>query len=80
MHLIMHKYAIAKQLLTPGEHQNIYSNMTNVLSSKHLIAIIPKRIDDRTEFYPTLDYSFHDAKKLEGVNSFHFIILNFFLH
>jgi hypothetical protein len=42
--------------------------MTLALSNKHWTALVPKRIDDRTEFYPMLDYSFHNAQTLEGWN------------
>ena len=38
--------------------------------SKYSPPIVKKRIDDRTEFYPTLDYSFHNAIKIEGSKKF----------
>lgn len=35
--------------------------------SKHSLIVIPKRIDDRAEFYPPLDYSFSDLKTIDGL-------------
>jgi hypothetical protein len=50
----------------------IHSNMTALLGSKHLIPIVKKRIDDRTELCPLLDYSFHNAQKIEGFKELKF--------
>jgi hypothetical protein len=36
------------------------------LSSKRTPALIDKRIDNHTQSFPPLDYSFHNAQKLEG--------------
>jgi hypothetical protein len=41
--------------------------MTSALRIKHSVPIVQKRIDDSTEFYPPLDYSFHNAQKIEGI-------------
>ena len=42
--------------------------MNSLSRLKTSLANIQKRIDDTAEFYPTLDYSFHDAETLEGLN------------
>ncbi|CAF1288153.1 unnamed protein product [Rotaria sordida] len=39
--------------------------MKSTLSLKHSLSNIQKCIDDSTEYYPVLDYSYHDAHKLE---------------
>jgi hypothetical protein len=44
--------------------------MTSSLGSKQSIPIVQKRIDNRAELYPLLDYSFHNAQKIEGLNLF----------
>ncbi|CAF1205748.1 unnamed protein product [Rotaria sordida] len=44
--------------------------MKSSLSLKHSLANVQKRIDDSNEFYPLLDYSFHDAEKIEDAVSF----------
>ncbi len=46
--------------------------MTALLGSKHLTPIVKKRIDDRTELCPLLDYSFHNAQKIEGFKELKF--------
>ncbi len=42
--------------------------MISSLNNKHSLPIVQKRIDDHTELYPTLDYSFHNAQTIEGLN------------
>ncbi|CAF1227496.1 unnamed protein product [Rotaria sp. Silwood1] len=39
--------------------------MKSSLRLKHTCSNVQKRIDDSNEFYPLLDYSFHDAEKIE---------------
>lgn len=71
----MHKYVIAKQLLLVDKcqkHSFIHSNMTSTLSSKHSIPIVQKRIDNYTHLYPPLDYSFHNAQRIEGLKRLKF--------
>ncbi|CAF3372322.1 unnamed protein product [Rotaria socialis] len=43
--------------------------MNSLARLKNSLANIQKRIDDTAEFYPTLDYSFHDAETLEAAVS-----------
>ncbi|CAF2524886.1 unnamed protein product [Rotaria sp. Silwood2] len=43
--------------------------MKSSLRLKHSLSNIQKRIDDTNEFYPLLDYSFHDAKRIEDAVS-----------
>ncbi|CAF3953283.1 unnamed protein product [Rotaria magnacalcarata] len=43
--------------------------MNSLSRLKNSLANIQKRIDDTAEFYPTLDYSFHDAETLEDAVS-----------
>jgi hypothetical protein len=57
--------SLLSNFIPVNECQNIYSNMT---SSKHSIPIVQKRIDNYTQLYPPLDYSFHNAEKIEGLN------------
>ncbi len=76
IHLSVHKYVIAKQLLPPDTLQNIDSNMTSALNSKHSVPIVQKRIDNRAQLYPPLDYSFHNAQRIEGEKSFKFYLLS----
>jgi len=40
--------------------------MSSSLNSKRTPALIQKRIDNQAQSYPPLDYSFHNAQKLEG--------------
>jgi hypothetical protein len=40
--------------------------MASTMSSKRATIVPEKRIDNHTQSYPTLDYSFHNAQSLEG--------------
>lgn len=40
--------------------------MASSFSNKRTPALIQKRIDNHTQSFPPLDYSFHNAQKLEG--------------
>jgi hypothetical protein len=40
--------------------------MASSLSLKRNMPLVQKRIDNYTQSYPPLDYSFHNAQKLEG--------------
>lgn len=40
--------------------------MTSSLSVKRTAPAIQKRVDNHTQSFPPLDYSFHNAQKLEG--------------
>ena len=40
--------------------------MTSVRNNKRLLPVVEKRVDNRAELYPPLDFSFHNAQKLEG--------------
>ena len=40
--------------------------MASIVSVKRNTPFVQKRIDNHTQSYPPLDYSFHDAQQLEG--------------
>jgi hypothetical protein len=40
--------------------------MASSLNSKRTPALIQKRIDNHAQSFPPLDYSFHNAQRLEG--------------
>jgi hypothetical protein len=42
--------------------------MISSLSIKRSTPIVQKRIDNYTQLFPPLDYSFHNAQKIEGLN------------
>jgi hypothetical protein len=46
--------------------------MASTVSVKRTGPFVQKRIDNQTQSYPPLDYSFHNAQKLEGRMMFFF--------
>lgn len=65
----MHKCAVISSLLKHVHRTAIEGEEMNDLPrrSKHSLIIVPKRIDDRTEFYPPVDYSFSELKTIDGL-------------
>jgi len=43
-----------------------FEQMASSMSLKRNTPSVQKRIDNHTQSYPPLDYSFHNAQKLEG--------------